>query len=94
VELRDKVHLDFRVGIPNTFARIELSLTDGSRLTATHDSGIPAVDTLDQGRRLERKFAGLVEPVLGARQCLALLSKTGDFEMLDNLSELMRLIAP
>src|SRR5271156_554725 len=50
VELRDKVHLDFRVGIPNTFARLELLLTDGRRLIATHDSGIPATDTPDQGR--------------------------------------------
>jgi 2-methylcitrate dehydratase PrpD len=91
VGLRDKVNLDFRVGIPNTFSRIELLLIDGSRLIATHDSGIPATDTSDQGRRLEQKFSGLVEPVLGSRRCAALISKIGDFETLDNLSDLMSL---
>jgi 2-methylcitrate dehydratase PrpD len=94
VGLRDKVHLDFRVGISNTFARTELLLVDGSRLIATHDAGIPATDTSDQGHRLEQKFAGLVEPVLGSRQCEALMSKIADFETLDNLTELMRLTTP
>jgi 2-methylcitrate dehydratase PrpD len=92
VGLRDKVQLDFRVGIPNTFARIEVSMVDGSRLSATHDSGIAAEDTADQGRRLERKFVGLVEPILGARRCQALTARIGDFEELDNLNGLMSLV--
>ena len=41
IGLRDKVSLDFRAGIPNTFTEIELSLRDGSRFTAQHDAGIP-----------------------------------------------------
>ena len=92
VRLRDKVDLDFRVGIPNTFAQIELLLTDGTRVSARHDSGIAADDTVFQGRRLEEKFVGLVEPILGAQRCQALNSMLGDFERLENLSELMALI--
>ena len=89
--LRDKVELDFRIGIPNTFARIELSLTDGTHLSAEHDAGIPATDTADQGRRLEEKFAALVEPVLGARRCLTLTAMVREFENLANLNDLMAL---
>jgi hypothetical protein len=89
--LRDKVELDFRTGIPNTFARIELSLTDGTRLSAEHDAGIPAIDTADQGRRLEEKFAALVEPVLGSERCLTLIAMLREFENLENLSDLMTL---
>jgi 2-methylcitrate dehydratase PrpD len=92
VGLRDKVSLDFRIGIPNTFAEVEVLLTDGSRLTARHDSGIAATDTADQGRRLEEKFVGLVEPVLGAQRCTALISRISRFERLENVRELMALI--
>jgi 2-methylcitrate dehydratase PrpD len=91
VRLRDKVSLDFRVGIPNTFAEVELLLTDGSRYTARHDSGIAATDADDQGRRLEEKFAGLVEPVLGSQRCQALIARIADFDTLRNLRELMAL---
>lgn len=73
VGLRDKVELDFRTGIPNTFTSIELGLKDGRRVRAEHDAGIPAADTEEQGRRLEEKFAGLVEPVLGANRSRALI---------------------
>jgi 2-methylcitrate dehydratase PrpD len=91
VHLRNKVSLDFRVGIPNTFAEVELLLTDGTCLHAQHDSGIAATDTSDQGRRLEEKFAGLVEPVLGSQRCRALISGIRSFDTLGNLRELMAL---
>jgi 2-methylcitrate dehydratase PrpD len=91
VRLRDKVHLDFRVGIPNTFAEVELLLTDGTRLRASHDSGIAATDTTDQGHRLEEKFIGLVDPVLGSQRCRALISRISSFDTLGNLRELMAL---
>jgi 2-methylcitrate dehydratase PrpD len=91
VRLRDKVELDFRSGIPNTFAAIEVSLTDGTTLTARHDSGVPASDTERQGRRLEEKFIALVEPVFGARRAEALVARIDRFESLPNLQELMAL---
>lgn len=92
VRLRDRVDLDFRVGIPNTFAEVDLLLTDGTRLRASHDSGIAAADTAGQGRRLEEKFTGLVEPVLGHERCMALSARISDFETLADLRELMPLI--
>ncbi|MSP00836.1 MAG: MmgE/PrpD family protein [Acetobacteraceae bacterium] len=91
VRLRDKVDLDFKTGIPNTFAEIDLLLTDGTRLSASHDAGMASDDTEGQGRRLEEKFAGLVEPVLGSNRCAELISRIGEFEMLPDLRELMAL---
>jgi 2-methylcitrate dehydratase PrpD len=91
VRLRDKVTLDFRVGIPNTFAEVELLLMDGTRIHARHDAGIAATDAVDQARRLEGKFVGLVEPVLGPQRCMALISRINSFETLGNLRETMAL---
>ena len=48
-------------------------------------------DTADQGRRLEEKFVGLVEPAIGSRRCRALIAGIGEFEELDDLRELMTL---
>jgi 2-methylcitrate dehydratase PrpD len=84
IGLRDKVSLDFRTGIPNTFTEIELSLRDGSRFTARHDAGIPAVDVAHQGKRLEAKFAALADPVLGTEKAARLIADIG---RLDSLAE-------
>jgi 2-methylcitrate dehydratase PrpD len=91
VRIRDKINLDFRVGIPNTFAKIELLLNDGTRLTAAHDSGLPMTDAAEQGRRLETKFAGLVEPVLGAERCSALIDQINALETVENINRMMTL---
>ena len=92
VRLRDKVELMFRAGIPNTYASIELLLTDGRSLSACHDSGIAAEDSSDQRRRLERKFVSLVEPGLGLQKCSALMSLILSFDALPDLREVMDLV--
>lgn len=91
VGLRDKVELDFRAGMSSTFAAMVVSLSDGSRLTTEYDSGIPAEDTAAQGQRLERKFTGLVEPVLGGARCSALIAAVRDFDGLKSISSVMEL---
>jgi 2-methylcitrate dehydratase PrpD len=89
VGLRDKVELDFRAGIPSTFSEIELLLTDGSRFTAQHDSGIPASDVTQQGTRLEAKFAALVDPVLGSEKTARLIADIGRLDTLTQVRELL-----
>jgi 2-methylcitrate dehydratase PrpD len=89
VGLRDKVSLDFRTGIPNTFSEIELSLRDGSKFTAQHDAGIPAADVVHQGNRLGAKFAALVDPVLGTDKAAHLIADIGRMERLANISGLL-----
>jgi len=75
IALRDKVEFDFRNDVPSTFATLELLLTDGTRVTSQHDSGVPMTDVVAQGARLEEKFAALVEPVLGAQRSRSLIAQ-------------------
>lgn len=89
VGLRDKVSLDFRTGIPNTFTEITLKLRDGQSVTAQHDAGIPAADAAKQGQRLEQKFTALVDPVLGADNAAALIAAVRGFEGLPDVRGLM-----
>jgi len=91
--LRDKVEFDFRRDMPNTLAELELLLTDGRRVTAQHDSGVPMTDVTAQGARLAEKFAGLVEPVLGASRSQALLAQAGGLDALPTLHDMMRTAA-
>jgi 2-methylcitrate dehydratase PrpD len=91
IGLRDKVSLDFRSGIPNTFTEIALSLRDGSRFTAQHDAGVPASDVVHQGQRLEAKFAALVDPVLGADKAARLIVDVARLESLPDVRGFMGL---
>jgi 2-methylcitrate dehydratase PrpD len=85
IGLRDKVSFDFRTGISNTFTEIQLSLRDGSKFTAHHDSGVPAADVAHQGARLEAKFAALVDPVLGTDTTARLIADIGRLDSLPDV---------
>lgn len=91
VGLRDKVSFDFRTGIPSTFSEITLQLRNGSKVSAQHDAGKPASDAVAQGKRLEAKFAALVDPVLGTEKAAKLIVEIGRFESLPNVRGLMAL---
>ena len=93
IGLRDKVSFEFQTGIPNTFTEIQLSLRDGSRFSAQHDAGIPASDVAHQGRRLEAKFAALVDPVLGTDKTARLIADIGRFEALADVRGILTLAA-
>ena len=93
VGLRDKVSLDFRTGIPNTFTEIEVSLRDGSRFTAQHDAGTPAGDVAHQGTRLEAKFAALTDPVLGTEKTARLIAEIGRLDSLPDVGGILVLCA-
>jgi 2-methylcitrate dehydratase PrpD len=89
IGLRDKVALDFRSGIRSTFTETTLTLRDGSRVSAQHDSGVPAEDVTQQGRRLEAKFAALVDPVLGAERTARLIADVGQLDTLPDVRGLI-----
>lgn len=93
VGLRNKVQFDFHRDMSSTLAELELQLTDGTRVTAQHDSGVPATDVSAQGRRLEEKFTSLVEPLLGTERCEALVTRIGGLDDLADVREIMRLSA-
>jgi len=94
IALRDKVEFEFRPNTGGTKAALTLELTDGTRLTAQHDSGVPARDVADQGRRLEAKFCALVEPILGRGKAGDLLGEIGRLDALTDLHGLMALCTP
>jgi len=87
--LRDKVEFDFRNDMPGTLAEMELLLTDGTRVTAQHDSGLPMTDVTAQQQRLDEKAAALVEPVLGAERSRALIARAAHLDALPDLRNVM-----
>jgi 2-methylcitrate dehydratase PrpD len=93
VRLRERVAIEFQSGWPQTLAELEVALGDGRRFTARHDSGIPAADIAEQGRRLADKFDRLVEPVLGAARARELRDAVVGLDRLADISVLARLAA-
>ncbi len=91
IGLRDKVEFDFGAGRSNTLAELELQLTDGTRLTTSYDSGVPASDIAEQGRRLEEKFASLAEPILGPAKTRDLIGEISRIETQRDLRSLMQM---
>ncbi len=93
IALRDKVEFDFQNGRPNTIADLELVLTDGRSVSTSYDSGVPASDIQEQGRRLAEKFTSLAEPILGGAPTRDLIGEIERFEALSDLRTMMRLCA-
>lgn len=93
IALRDKVEFDFRNGVSNTLADLELVLTDGRSVSTSYDAGVPASDFDEQGGRIAEKFTSLAEPVLGRRKAGDLLAEISEVDRLSDLRGLMRLCA-
>jgi 2-methylcitrate dehydratase PrpD len=93
VRLRERVVLDWQDSWPQTLAELELELTDGRRVAARHDAGIPAADINEQGLRLADKFDALVEPVLGAPRARELHETIAGLDSLTDIGSLTRLAA-
>ncbi|HUN41759.1 MAG TPA: MmgE/PrpD family protein [Acetobacteraceae bacterium] len=93
VTLRDKLEFEFRRDMPNTLAELEVLLTDGRRVTARHDSGVPMTDVAAQGARLEAKFAALVEQILGATRTQALIAAIRGMDAQPTVREVLGLAA-
>jgi 2-methylcitrate dehydratase PrpD len=93
VALRQKVVLDFQDGYPQAAAEIEVALSDGRVLRASHDAGVPSADIAAQGERLGAKFDALAEPVLGAARARELRSAIDRLDALSDAGEIARLAA-
>ena len=66
--MRDKVTVELANDWPQHSLKSEVIVetTDGRRLQAAYDAGIPETDLAAQGARLDAKFDTLATPVLGA----------------------------
>ncbi len=85
VGLRDKVEIDFQSGWPHTQAVLEVETTDGARMSAQYDAGVPAADVMEQGKRLVQKFHALVDPILGPARAREIVAAV---QGLDGLADL------
>ena len=91
--LRDRVVVRcMPAGWPLCLTEIDLELTDGRVLKASHDTGTPAQDLAEQGERLQHKFDALVEPILGPARSARLAGAIREIEQLADIGELMELV--
>jgi 2-methylcitrate dehydratase PrpD len=93
IGLRERIEIDWQDSWPQTLSELEIELADGRRVTARHDSGVPAADIADQGRRLAAKFDALVEPVLGAPRTRELRETIAGLDGISNITSLAELAA-
>ncbi len=93
VALRSRVVLRHD-GEPGAPTRVDVRLTDGSRLSAAHDVNAPEADLGAQGARLAEKFRVLAEPVLGDERAGALLLALTELDTARPVRELVRAAQP
>ncbi|HEX9533983.1 MAG TPA: MmgE/PrpD family protein [Stellaceae bacterium] len=93
VRLREQVEIDWQDSWPQTLSELEIEQTDGRRVTARHDAGIPAADIADQGLRLAAKFDALVEPLVGAPRTRELRETIAGLDHLVDITDLAKLAA-
>lgn len=91
--LRDRVRVDLVSGVPATFSDVTVTLKDGTRLQASHDSGVPAPDVVRQGERIGAKFDALARPVIGDNRTGALRAAVEAIETAPSLAEIMQIAA-
>jgi 2-methylcitrate dehydratase PrpD len=91
VQLREKLTLDFRDGWPQAKAELEVTLTDGRALKASHDAGIPSAEITAQRKRLIAKFDALAEPALGAARARELRAAILGLDALADIGTCARL---
>jgi 2-methylcitrate dehydratase PrpD len=93
VKLREKLALDFHEGWPQAKAELQVALTDGRVLKASHDAGIPNGDIAGQRERLVAKFDALAEPVLGAARARELRAAILGLDALSDVGAIATLAA-
>ena len=91
--LRERIEIEWQNRWPQTLTELDIEVTDGKRLTARHDAGIPAANIADQGRRLAAKFDALVEPLLGAPRTRELRETIAGLDHLADVADLVKLAA-
>ena len=91
--LRERIEIEWQNSWTQTLTELDIEVTDGKRLTARHDAGIPAADIADQGRRLAAKFDALVEPLLGAPRTRELRETIAGLDHLADVADLVKLAA-
>jgi 2-methylcitrate dehydratase PrpD len=90
VALRDRVRVTPVHELTATQARVQVESPSGGAEELV-DTGIPAVDLADQGRRLRSKFQLLASPRLGSERSEALVDAVGSIDRGESLADVLRL---
>jgi 2-methylcitrate dehydratase PrpD len=90
IALRDRVHVTPTQELTGTQSRVIVESQTG-RSEEMLDTGIPAVDLADQGRRLRSKFRLLASPRLGSERSEALADAVGAVDHGRSLDDVLRL---
>jgi 2-methylcitrate dehydratase PrpD len=88
VALRDRIVVEPRQVANETYAEVELRLTDGRVLTGAYDASVPA-RAAEQWEPLGRKFTDLVAPAVGAARCAELLAALRGLDGAGDISPVM-----
>ncbi|MDH3232643.1 MAG: MmgE/PrpD family protein [Alphaproteobacteria bacterium] len=91
VRLRDRTEVAFDAGWTETQAEVVVTLSDGRTVKAYHDSGIPAADVVNQGKRIRTKFMTLTTPILGEGQAAELADAIDGIEDAASLGQVLEL---
>ena len=75
VALRDRITVELVDGWSTMQTAVAVRLRDGRSVESACDTGIPATDYAEQGRRLTEKFTRLTTPVMGAALSAKLLER-------------------
>lgn len=94
VALRDKVRVVPLGDRPGTRSEVIVTTTDGRKLQAEADTGIPAADHDLQMTRLSSKFHGLADPVIGEERARQLRQAVVDLSGGRDLAGLTRPVNP
>ena len=89
IALRDRVHVAPTAELSVTQSRLVVESQSGRREQLV-DTGIPAPDLADQGRRLREKFGVLASRRLGADRADALAAAVASIEEPGALAEVLR----
>jgi len=90
VALRDRVDVRGDASVSFMRAEVTVRLRGGETRIVLSDSSVPAADLGRQREALERKFVGLVRPVLGERRTAELLGQVSRIGELDDVGSLWR----
>jgi len=88
VALRDKVEIVLDPKLTLTQADLAVELKNGETLSGRCDAGVPERDLARLRQRLEAKFRGLVEPLLGEAAATRLAHTVDRTDTLDRAAEL------
>jgi 2-methylcitrate dehydratase PrpD len=94
ISLRDRIKVDYKDGWPMTLAEAEVSLVDGRKYSARHDTAVDLPTAAQRTQRIREKFLQLALPAIGLVRAKDLAIAVDKLDELSNVRGLARLWSP